>query len=277
VTDRTYWVWSTHPTEQHVEALVSRHGWWTCHPDTKQGDLVLVYLTSPLREIAFLVEATSDAYLVPHSTGEAGPWDGDYACGFLTHVEFGSALTLSEMKKDRLLRGEFTAMRGNFQQRVYEVTPVVWDRLVGKLVKANPASEKAIRKAERHRVAPEVLLEAEIEDALQDNLDVLRPTWKLRLDDRQFPCSGLGFIDLLCHDRRGPVVIELKRGRATGDAATQTVAYMGWIDANLAKKTDTVRGLVISDGYDHRFRYALEAIPNLHHLELSTIRGPLGL
>ena len=274
---RGYWVWSTHPTDEHVEALVGREGWWTCHADTKRGDLALVYLTSPLREIGFLVEATSDAALVPTNSKNPGPWDGDYACGFITHAEFGSPLTLSEMKTDRLLRDEFTALRGNFQQRVYAVTPVVWARLIGTLTKANPASAKAVRRAERHRVAKQVLLEAQIEDALEANLDVLRPTWKLRLDDRQFPCSGLGFIDLLCHDRRGPVVIELKRGRATADAAAQCAAYMGWIGRNMAAKADTVRGIVISDGYDHRFQFVLEAMPDLHHVELGSISGPLGL
>ena len=35
--------------------------WWTCHKDTKPGDLVLLYRTAPQSDIAYLFEAASDA------------------------------------------------------------------------------------------------------------------------------------------------------------------------------------------------------------------------
>lgn len=271
--DRSYWLWSTHPLEERIEALTpGRRGWWTCHEDTKQGDLVAVYLSSPIRQIAYIVEASSDAYL---NTG--GEWDGDWACEFHSLIQFAQPLSIGDMKADRMLASEFTALRGNFQRRAYEIPDDVWNHLTGVLTSSNHGAKSSLRKAERHRVSATILLEQEIEDALMGRLRVLRPAWDLKLEQRQYVCSGLGRIDLLCRDSRGPVVIELKRGRATGDAAAQIQAYMGWIQANKALKREKVRGIVISKDYDIKFRLAMSVVPDLHHVRLDSILKRLGL
>jgi len=271
--DRTYWLWSTHPLEERIEALTpGRRGWWTCHADTKQGDLVAVYLSSPFRQITHIVEASSDAYL-----NEGGDWDGDWACEFQSLIQFAQPLGISEMKADRMLANEFKALRGNFQQRAYEIPPDVWTHLTDVLTRANPGARSSLRRAERYRVSKAVLLEVEIEDALEKRLRVLRPAWDLELEQRQYVCSGLGRIDLLCRDKHGPVIIELKRGRATGDAAAQIQAYMGWIRDNKALKREKVRGIVVSKDYDPRFQYIMSGVPDLHHIRLDTISKRIGL
>jgi hypothetical protein len=272
MSDRAYWLWSTHPLQERIEALTPGFsGWWTCHEDTKQGDLILVYLSRQAGHIAYLVEAASDAYLDEGS--EWGGWD----CEYRSLIQFTQPLSIRDMKNDRMLANEFAALKGNFQQRVYSVPADVWSHLTRILVSTNPAAKAPLRRAERNRVSKAVLLEEEIEDALETKLRVLKPEWNLELEERQFVCSGLGRIDLLCRDKQGPVIIELKRGRATGEAAAQIQAYMGWIRENKALKREKVRGIVISEDYDPKFQFAMSVVPGLHHVRLDSISKRLGL
>lgn len=37
-------------------------GWWTCHKDTRPGDLILLYRKAPKSDIAYLLEATSQPW-----------------------------------------------------------------------------------------------------------------------------------------------------------------------------------------------------------------------
>jgi hypothetical protein len=73
LSERNYWVWITKP-EYYLDqdgrdsgALQpsadedTGRGWWTCHKDTRAGDLVLLYRTRPKSDIAYLIEAKSDA------------------------------------------------------------------------------------------------------------------------------------------------------------------------------------------------------------------------
>ncbi len=67
------WVWVAGPEsygdldEGDAEALDPASGvggdgsWWTCHADTRQGDLVVLYRTAPRSDVAYLLEAASDA------------------------------------------------------------------------------------------------------------------------------------------------------------------------------------------------------------------------
>jgi len=55
-------------------------GWWTCHRETKNGDLVLIYRSQIKKDLAYLIEARSDAFSLQ---------DDDFA------VEMGLGLRLS--------------------------------------------------------------------------------------------------------------------------------------------------------------------------------------
>lgn len=69
---RAHWVWVTRPefylddsgderADLEPGNLELGEGWWTCHPDTRTGDLILLYRTAPKSDIAYLFEAASDA------------------------------------------------------------------------------------------------------------------------------------------------------------------------------------------------------------------------
>ena len=72
---RQYWLWVTRPEYYFDEngrdradldpaSGVASDGWWTCHPDAKRGDLVLLWRTSPKSDIGYLIQVESDAYSI---------------------------------------------------------------------------------------------------------------------------------------------------------------------------------------------------------------------
>lgn len=42
-------------------------GWWTCHKNTKRGDLILLYRTKPKMDAGYLIQAETDAYSIKES------------------------------------------------------------------------------------------------------------------------------------------------------------------------------------------------------------------
>ncbi len=52
---------------------------------------------------------------------------------------------------------------------------------------------------------------------------------------------------------------------------------MSWIRENRARKRDKARGIVISDGYDREFQFAMGEVPDLQHVDLDPISGALGI
>jgi hypothetical protein len=81
---------------------------------------------------------------------------------------------------------------------------------------------------------------------------------------RQFP-AGPWSIDFLCTDKASGdlVVIELKRGKSSDSTVGQVLRYMGWVEENLAKPSQKVRGIIIAKEVDDAFRYAVRGLPNV--------------
>src|SRR5205809_6954759 len=72
---RRYWLWVTRPLYYLEENGTDRKsldpsnrlaggGWWTCHKDTRRGDLAFLWRTSPRRDIGYLIQAATDAYSI---------------------------------------------------------------------------------------------------------------------------------------------------------------------------------------------------------------------
>lgn len=105
--------------------------------------------------------------------------------------------------------------------------------------------------------------EANLEALLEQRLSAIEPG--LKLVRRQFACPGVGRIDLLCEDKQGHlVVIELKKfGAKTDSIIDQITRYMGYVKANVARKRQKVRGIIVVGVVDEKLRYAIAAIPSL--------------
>ena len=81
---------------------------------------------------------------------------------------------------------------------------------------------------------------------------------------RQFP-AGSWSIDFLCIDRANGdfVVVELKRGRSSDSTVGQILRYIGWVDENLAKPGQRIRGIIIAQEVDQALRYAVKGLPHI--------------
>lgn len=78
-----------------------------------------------------------------------------------------------------------------------------------------------------------------------------------------YSTEDVGIMDFLCLDKSDNfVVIELKR-KSTDETLAQLCRYMGWVKENLAKKGQTVYGLIISESKDIRLEYAIKVVPNV--------------
>ncbi|KAF5432687.1 Endonuclease NucS, RecB family [Candidatus Methanophagaceae archaeon] len=65
----------------------------------------------------------------------------------------------------------------------------------------------------------------------------------LELKEKEYDTKNVGRIDLLCIDRnRDFVVVETKKGKESDKVVGQIQRYMGWINRNLAKNGENVRG-----------------------------------
>ncbi len=107
------------------------------------------------------------------------------------------------------------------------------------------------------------LHEANLESILVEQLDAIEEG--LQLVKRQFVCSGVGRIDLLCKDRKGNlVVIELKKFGVKHDSIIDQIArYMGYVKAHVAKGNQKVRGIIVVGKVDERLHYAVSAFPSI--------------
>jgi hypothetical protein len=288
---RGHWVWVTRPeyfldedgeiencfTEEEED---SDGGWWTCHKQTCQGDLALLYVSGPIRAVTVLIEATSDAYSIqniPHAKQHG--WD--YGCEWRRVFFFESPLWFDQLRDDPYLQ-DWPALRGNFQQRVYRIPDEHWQCLSKILAKSNRGYGKALKSLEGEQVSRGVLYEEELEEKLYKRLSVLKrhgydlQIWKdpeTGIDGRQLVCFGNGGrIDLLCQEKNATalVVIELKIVKAGQNTFGQISNYMGWVKANIAGRRP-VKGLVISAGMDTRFESSMRTNKNISHLNLSAL------
>lgn len=384
--EKRFWVWVTGPQYYWDEQGKDRREldpkakpseridtWWTCHRDTKPGDLVLLYRTRPKGDIAYLLEARSNAKIwreypvgtmteteygrqvdkffdnpknrnflrrfeaidaeftklgvdddhlnalyeehrddVPVKYRDAlnrhealifdinqalglekepelaGEWEGSWVCDYTPRFKLEVPVSRRALLADRFLAKEWPALRANFRQRVYGIPAGVWEHLIEVLAKRNAGFRSMVDRLVPIEMSQDILSEKRLEDALETNLQVLGPQFDLEpftgpdgTSGRQYPCrgngGGIGFIDLLCSDRKtgGLLVIELKVVRAGLAAFAQLRSYIGWVKENLANGRP-VKGLLISDGHDEKFRLAANASDDISFLDLSTARKCIG-
>lgn len=78
-------------------------------------------------------------------------------------------------------------------------------------------------------------------------------------DGREYPAGIGGSIDFLCLDKNNDfVVLEFKSENKTSDETIGQISrYVGWVEGNLAKETQKVRGIIITTGrFTDNIKYA---------------------
>lgn len=255
--------------------------WWTCHKDTRAGDLVLLYRAGEkdgkiYRDIKYLIMATSDAYPINDITNIEN-WH--YGCEYLSLFKFENSLTFDEIKKDPYLH-EWNAFKKNFQGISFKTEESIWKHLTDVLIDKNPEYKTFLDKFDRRKIMAKIIDEKEVEDELAKKIDILEDFgYKLKNPKQQKPCTGDGgYIDILAEDKKTGeyVVIELKVVRASREVFGQISSYMGWVMKHLSNKKP-IKGIVISPGYDSKFASSLLTNPLIEHIELSEILAKLGM
>jgi hypothetical protein len=282
---RQHWVWVTGPEYYANEDGSDREdldpavapdagGWWTCHRNTRRGDLVLLYRTRPRSDLKYLILAESDAYSI---ADDEDAWDRgwDYGCDYRFLYKFREPLTLEDLRGDPYLE-EWGALRANFRQRVYRIRMSIWKRLVIRITEREPTARRPLTNGP---LPPDDGFPNEdvIENWIASDPSILRRFgYHLDIVERQRVCEGHGGrIDLLGYDRRSKryVVIELKNVRATLNTVGQIASYMGWARERISGGR-VVEGLVIARGFDTRFRAAASMNKWIKSVELADL--PLG-
>lgn len=276
--DRRYWVWVTGPDYYLDEGGSDRRdldpgkgyepgGWWTCHRETEEGDLVLLYRSQKKKDLAYLIETRSAAYsLLDDDDATAQDWD--YGCDFEVVEKFANPLTLAEMKADRALE-DWGALRAGFQRRVYAISPDTWNHLLDRLSGDRRKSERRRRSA-----AKRYALERDIEDKLAANLRPFRRHGlKLELRTRQHICRRGGRADLVCFDtdKQRYVIIELKRGLVSRNAVAQLLSYRSSIAEEFPKRRRPL-GLLVGDRLDNEAHGMVDDDDRLQFIALDELR-----
>lgn len=288
--EKQYWLWVTGPDYYLDEDGEDRRGldpglesdtggWWTCDKKTRQGDLIFLYRTSPKKDIAYLIQAASDAYSIDEDyyAAEMG-WD--YGCEYRVLQKLQNPISIQDLRKDKVMR-DWPVLKAQFRRRSWAIEPGYWERLNELANKKNRGYEVAAEKVQKS-VGQDIVYETELEEALaQDLMPLKKFGYDLEIYNdrrtgktgRQFVCSGKGGrIDLLCYDRkkRKYVVIELKNVSASQNTIGQIMKYMGWVSQNISNGSP-VLGLVISRGTEPEFELGLQGGAPIQSLDLTQL------
>ncbi len=291
IADRQYWLWVTRPEyylnengdeREDLEPTFSNdtQGWWTCHKDTRKGDLILLWRSILKKDIGYLMQATSNAYSIAEDEfAQQRSWD--YGCDYQVLFKFTPTISIYTLKHDVSLC-DWSPLLQQFRRRVFSVKLEDWWKLVRLSISMQPEYKALIELLERMPLFESILLEEQLEEKIASQLSILKPfgyNLELFIDPetkcsgRQYVCRGNGGrIDLLCVDylKDQYVVIELKNVRSGQNTFGQISNYIGYVQTRIAKGKRVI-GLVISRGYDVRFETALQVTDRIFQLDLSVL------
>lgn len=195
--------------------------------------------------------------------------------------KFANPVTMQDLHNAPYLH-DWGAYRCQFQGRVFKIPLEQWERLNQIAFQKNSDYQRFIGSVQKESVVSKILLEEQLEEALMQDLGLLKPfgyDLKLYFDPttgatgRQFVCKGIGGrIDLLCYDAKARryIVIELKNVQAGQNTIGQIFTYIGWVQDRIAGSKPVV-GLVISRGYDAKFESSLKVTQKVFQLDIQKL------
>ncbi|BDZ68757.1 endonuclease NucS domain-containing protein [Methanobacterium ferruginis] len=258
-------------------------GYWTCHKDTRVGDLILLYRAGKkdgvtYQDIKYLIQAQSDAYTIDYDE-YAFEHGWQYGCDYKPLFKFDNSLSYQELNEDPYLE-DWNALRKRFQGIAFKTEERHWKRLQELLEEKNLAYKDFLKSFKPKEVIEVDISEKLVEEELSKNLDVLKKFgFDLKFLGRQVRCIGQGGrIDILCEDKKDGslVIIELKIVKATRNTFGQISNYVGWAIKRKANGKN-VKGLVISKGYDNEFDSAQFTNKDINQIELAEVLDELGM
>ena len=134
---RTYWLWVARDggIKDDLDAGVEM-SWEGCDPDTSKGDKALIYLTSPLKHVRYLVEILEDPIQDDAIMTKKGEKMG-FRCRFRILYTFEKPLKIKEMRNSPKL-SEWYPLKVSFIRMVFNIEDKYWEILGELLIKDNP-------------------------------------------------------------------------------------------------------------------------------------------
>ena len=180
-----------------------------------------------------------------------------------------------------------SAFSGSFLGIVIIVLGIlIWDYF-DRRKSAKTAQEKPLP---RTKNLHDDILERHLEELIVTNFDHLFPGWSIytteTIGDAGAKSTGIryrtpaGEIDLLCTDQRqNLVVIELKRNRAPDKVVSQLDRYLVWVEQNIAKPGQRVRGIIIAKKHGDHVVYSASRNADIelwtYDLKLTLLPNPI--
>ncbi len=233
---------------------------WDFYHSIKEGDIVIA--RKGRKKIAGVGAVTKSAYFDREKNLKVAGSDYYYP----NHVDIDWHDTPRDKEFDRIIFG---------MQTIYEISAPQYQELVGEhpVIVSQP-EEDIENKAE-------FVLEKYLEDFIVSNFTaIFRNELVLYRDPEenvigQQYATDVGTIDILAQESKTGnfTVIELKKGRESDKVVGQTLRYMGWVQENLCKGGERVKGLIICKDIDSKMAYALKMTNNvevkLYHVDFT--------
>lgn len=169
--EQQHWLWVTRPEYYLDENGKDREdldpgwydpdSWWTCHKDTKEGDLAFLWRAKLKRDIGYLIRAESDAYRF-HDADDKSNKGWIYRCNFRVLYKFRNTITAKELRNDSFFY-DWSPLKINFQGSVFRIKEPYWDRINQIALAKNPDYDEV--------VSPESVIEAIVDEDL-NSLDI---------------------------------------------------------------------------------------------------------
>lgn len=175
--NKKFWLWVTRP-EYYLDedgedrkcldpdlCEYSPGNWWTCHKDTKKGDLVLLYRTRPRADIKYLLKAKTDADFLSEKINDESEREKGwfYACDYEPLYKFEKSLSIKELKQNPSIK-DWNVLRANFRNKSYNITAEYWEKLNSILMSKNRDYEKVYNKlmditlnCDTNEIRPEII------------------------------------------------------------------------------------------------------------------------
>ena len=111
---------------------------WSGHRDTKKGDLLLMYNTSPRSRIDHIFQAKSDAYENPYY---AEHWNAS-AVDIKKKYDLKNPVTFADMNQNSVL-SQWGPIKAHFQGTVFNVPEREWGEIKKLIIEKNPECQKS--------------------------------------------------------------------------------------------------------------------------------------
>lgn len=239
-------------------------GWWTCHKETRTGDLALIYRAGLMKDIAYLARAESDAY---EPTVASTYGKNSWVCDYVVLQKFDTPLPIAEMRADPVL-ASWAALKKSFIGATHAIPTPVWTRLLER-IEPHPGTVR--RAVERYLEA------VEDERALRRFLVAHPEAWEQAGHSLSFVAEEKTFqsdrtrADLVYLDPSGAhVVVELKYGSVGPRAVAQLLTYMSHASHELSKGRD-VRGILVGTTLDKFMPALLARVPDVEFISLDRL------